>query len=205
MLRWTLHRSTHQSSYHSRYSAPEKTKIQFYKNYPDILGRSIFRRPSWNSHQSQYLWKWRCSVWYNAGSCWPWKVLYIGTCGNLFLHVFHFTGYQRINYICVRWSLGPSDDRHLLLLLPNVYIVLLRIAHTFHYINPAVVTSLQFEGMISDGTSSAGLPAAFLLILVQFVGAVLGSLVFKKVYLSLYIKWKSKLMEDWLQCDQSLV
>jgi len=62
-------------------------------------------------------------------------------------------------------------------------------------LNPAVVTSLQFEGMI-HGTSAAGLPGAFLLILMEFIGGALASIVFKKVYLKMYIKWKTRLMDD---------
>jgi hypothetical protein len=59
-----------------------------------------------------------------------------------------------------------------------------------------VVTSLQFEGMIDDGTTSAGLPAAFLLIVMQFIGAVLASVIFRQVYLKLYVKWKGRLMNE---------
>ena len=58
------------------------------------------------------------------------------------------------------------------------------------------MTSLQFEGMIDDGTTSAGLPAAFLLMAVEFLGAVLASVVFKQVYLKLYVKWKTRLMDE---------
>ena len=50
--------------------------------------------------------------------------------------------------------------------------------------------------MIDDGTTSAGLPAAFLLIVMQFIGAVLASVVFRQVYLKLYVKWKGRLMDE---------
>jgi glycerol uptake facilitator-like aquaporin len=60
-------------------------------------------------------------------------------------------------------------------------------------LNPAVVFGIQLEAMIEGGVGSDGLPACLFIIVSEFVGAGLADLVFRKIYVKTYAKWKNNL------------
>jgi hypothetical protein len=56
--------------------------------------------------------------------------------------------------------------------------------------NPAVIAALQLESMLEGGTPADGLPASFVIIVFELLGAFFASVAFRRVYLPLLLRWR---------------
>ena len=59
-----------------------------------------------------------------------------------------------------------------------------------------MITSIQFGAMIKGEAEGSGLGAAFIIIIFEFIGAILASVVFRRVYTPIYLSWKKRMMQE---------
>jgi len=56
-----------------------------------------------------------------------------------------------------------------------------------------VVLAIQLEAMMEGGATASGLPACLLIMLAEILGAGLADLLFRKIYIKAFKKWKQTL------------
>ena len=67
---------------------------------------------------------------------------------------------------------------------------LCRLSSKLHLLNPAIVFGFQVQAMIHGEGNASAIPACLLIMLSQMLGAGFADLVFRKVYMKVYVNWK---------------
>ena len=193
MLQRTDFRCTHQSRHHPRRLFIKKTLKGRLEDDNLVYHRTILWLHSWLHFKQVVLQLGRTCIPVIPLSSGFGERLHRGVCWYFPADYVHLHHVERRDVFRAQRGLDTPARRSRLLLLHHVSNQICRFSTHFHFVNPAVLFSLQFQGMIFvDGINPNTLLACLYVGCAQLLGGWLSQFLFHRFYLRQAKFWKDQ-------------